>query len=473
MSFRNKRGKLIIEDNDYFTYWNSLCLYIRESYMYGIPFTPTSPHFLDIGIMGNCSNNCRNCYMQNYKNNNHMPFKTFKKIIDDNKNLLQISLGGAGNSIEHPEIEKMIEYARKKEIIVNTTINIPKNVSDKQYEIINSFDAVGLSTFDFNSTKNIMNFLSKINECEMKCKFVLHVVVGNNLYNNIIKNIYETKISDILFLAYKENKKIISDPRKKWEYNGNFVFKNDNQQKDFNKLLSVLRHYCTIGVDSCLAPYIMPDIFEPNIPLDICDSGIWSAYISPEGKYHKCSCYQDKGEKSWVELYNQDYSECDFINSFGSKRKINQPILTCKLGYMTNSSSSSYMVFSNKDKDLKLPVISIDKYFRQTRPFANMYDKDNYNLKDFYNDNKVLIKCSLNDWGAYVANSVFNDIINKDCNYYQNFYDLNKLTKEILDKKLNIYYLVSDRDDIEGKTYFSKEDISDKDIIFIRASVEH
>lgn len=470
MSFQNKRGKLIIENKNNFTYWNNICIYVRDSYKNGIPFTPISPHFLDIGIMGNCQNNCRNCYMQNYKNNKHMTFKTFKKIIDDNKNLLQISLGGTGNPIDHPDIKEMIQYAREKGIIVNATINIPQNVSDKQHEIIDNFDAVGLSTFDFSAKKNIINYLSKIDKYNMNCKFILHVVVGNTLPSDLLKDIYEIKIYDILFLAYKECKKIVLDPKKKNKYFNNYVFKDDNHQKNFNKLLSVLSNNFTIGIDSCLAPYVIPSIFKTNIPLDICDGGIWSAYIDTEGKYHKCSCYQNNGEKNWIDLYNQEYFECDFIHSFGSKRKIKQPLLTCKLGYMTNSSSASYIVFANKNEKFKLPIVSINEYFRTNRPFSSSNDKDEYYLKDFYNNNKVLIKCSLDDWGAYVANEVFQNIIYKDKNYYKCYYKLNELTKKIIDEKLNIYYLVADRDDSEGKTLYSKEDISDHDIILIKVS---
>ena len=79
------------------------------------------PYALMIEPSDLCNLNCSICYTQKIKrkrNHNFLSFNEFKKIIDNAKNYcVYINLWIAGEPLLNKELERMISYANKKNII--------------------------------------------------------------------------------------------------------------------------------------------------------------------------------------------------------------------------------------------------------------------------------------------------------------------------------------------------------------------
>jgi pyrroloquinoline quinone biosynthesis protein E len=87
-------------------------------------FAAYLPFVLDIEPTTFCNFRCRMCHVAEPDfAHRHMSFDLFKKIIDDNAQLIKIHLQGMGEPLLCPHLFEMICYANKKRILVQTTTN--------------------------------------------------------------------------------------------------------------------------------------------------------------------------------------------------------------------------------------------------------------------------------------------------------------------------------------------------------------
>lgn len=472
VDWKEKKGKLIIDKNEngenIFTFCNMNSTYVRHN-EYCIP----SLHFLDIGIMGSCKYNCSYCYMKN-KHTQDMSFETFKKIINDNPNLFQISLGGAGNPIDHPEVANMIKYAKNKNMLVNTTVNMSsKSFSSKEkFDILNKFDGIGIS-YPHSDIKLIKQFMKKyFHYINGTPRITLHVILGITPLEEICQFLQEiNNINNVLFLANKTDK----------------IFKNIHEHDKFIDFILTNYESINIGIDSCLAKFIDFKKFEntinnlynnnPNykniynfynkMALEKCDGAKYSAYISPDGKYHICSILCDKnGYNSYDELYEKYLYKDEFCkDKFKDKSYENEiykhQSLIIKHGFMTNSSSASYFIFSKTDENIKIPKINIENINIENNIFYK-YFNDKQKKLTIVNCNKMAIKIDIDNWASYVS---------LVCSQYKNqieFFSL--LTQQIINNDLIPYYYVCQRETED----FDIQKICENDqTIYLKAGEEH
>lgn len=84
------------------------------------------PFIMDIEVTNHCNLECKMCHHQLMRRKKgFMSFELFKKIIDEasEKGVKGIRFIRAGEPFLHPQIFEMIEYTKKKDILVHITTN--------------------------------------------------------------------------------------------------------------------------------------------------------------------------------------------------------------------------------------------------------------------------------------------------------------------------------------------------------------
>ena len=82
------------------------------------------PFVLDIEPTTFCNFKCRMCHVSDPDFvHHHMPLDLFKRIINDNPQLIKIHLQGMGEPLLCPQLFDMISYADRKRILIQTTTN--------------------------------------------------------------------------------------------------------------------------------------------------------------------------------------------------------------------------------------------------------------------------------------------------------------------------------------------------------------
>ena len=89
------------------------------------------------------------------KNKGYMKFELFKKIIDETKDhIYDINIHHRGEALLHPELPKMIEYAKKSGIKVKLHTNATQITKDKGLQLLNSgLDLISFSFEGFEKRK--------------------------------------------------------------------------------------------------------------------------------------------------------------------------------------------------------------------------------------------------------------------------------------------------------------------------------
>ncbi|MBN2795254.1 MAG: radical SAM protein [Clostridia bacterium] len=276
------------------------------------PFRGSYPHLLDVGIMGHClhgiSGKCGasgvQCYQSgNIKQEPHMSFENFKKLIDESENqTFQIALGGRGDPDQHPDFLKMIRYAKEHNIVPNFTTSGYGLDFKILPEVKKYCGAVAVSYYrNYYTSRAIEALLAH------GIKTNIHFVLGNNTIDEAIDWIENKKIPSginrVIFLLHKpvgngEQSNVLSfdDPKVKYFYS---LF---NQEE--NCLMA--------GFDTCTAPALIH--FADKIAkssYDTCEGGRFSAYVTPDFKLLPCSF--DGRQKYAVDLTK--YSVKEAFNS--------------------------------------------------------------------------------------------------------------------------------------------------------------
>lgn len=139
---------------------------------------PYLPVRLWIELTSDCNYKCVMCPNKELKKEDkgYLDFSLYKKIINESQEFIfDVNLAHRGESLLHPQVAEMIDYAKKRNIFTRLHTNGSLLTEEKSYEIIQagldrlsfSFDGYDKETYerirkqgDFDKTiKNIIRFL--------------------------------------------------------------------------------------------------------------------------------------------------------------------------------------------------------------------------------------------------------------------------------------------------------------------------
>jgi MoaA/NifB/PqqE/SkfB family radical SAM enzyme len=251
------------------------------------PFVLDFPSLMDIGIMGNCLNNCAFCYQGENKGAN-MKLEDYKKIIDEAEPyVMQVALGGKGDPNLHENFKEIVEYTRSRNIIPNYTTS-GNNLSDEQVEISKLCGAVAVS--DYNQEFSY-RAISKLGSAKIKSN--IHFVYSRSRSERAFeilkgRDVWEGKVdleklNAVIFLLFK--------PQGRGK-NLTHEIPTEEQIKVFASLVNEHKTKFKIWVDRCLVNKIKKlNMFpkEQEQFVDTCEGSRASVYVSPDMKLIPCS----------------------------------------------------------------------------------------------------------------------------------------------------------------------------------------
>lgn len=256
------------------------------------------PEILDIEVTTQCKKGCTFCYKANTSHGTNMSFETFKTILDKMPiTLTQIAFGVDAYAESNPDLWKMMEYARSKDIIPNLTVaNINQETAEK---IASLAGACAVSRYE--NKDECYDSVKRLTDLGMK-QVNIHMMISKETYNQAIDTIQDIRddsrlkdLNAIVFLSLKKKGR------------GKIGF-TSLTQNEFNILCDFAR-VCKInyGFDSCGSSKYLKYIESSDMNnkekenqrqcIEPCESSCFSAYINVDGEYSPCS-FCDK-EKNW------------------------------------------------------------------------------------------------------------------------------------------------------------------------------
>jgi len=273
------------------------------------------PEILDIEITTKCMGPgeklCPFCYKGNTPNGTNMSFDTFKQILDRMPSILQIAFGADAQCKSNPDIWKMMEYCRSKNVVPNITI---ADIDDETAD--NLLKYVGACAVSRYSNKDICyDSIKKLTDRGLK-QTNMHFMISKETYNQAIETIHDCvndprldKLNAIVFLSLKTK--------------GRGTGFTPLTQEEFNTLMDeCIKHKVPFGMDSCSAHkylnYIKdkPELKNTEFSVEPCESSCFSSYISVDGEFFPCSFLENIGDfkeginvleyKSFNEIWNHE-----------------------------------------------------------------------------------------------------------------------------------------------------------------------
>lgn len=507
-----KKGKLIV-DGPHYTYWNSQSLvYVRDGGEYDRSLV--GPHFLDLGIMGTCTQQCHGCYMRSKSGIPNMSVHAIDEVLYGMRHsLCQVAFGGAGDPVDHshfsylvragirqvpgPDLEEfiaaarnpdlttqsMVQYGQEQDKLMTISRCVTINPRDRAFTPekvaeMAKFTAVGLScgpASGYDSTKNITRLLRMADELpyDLRPRFVLHLIVGarhNDLTRFLHLLTYES-VTGVLFLA---NKRDLGDPDARFES----PFDDRDQQRVFWESVSKVHAVLPkrIAVDSCLAPLVDLDLFPSasRSLLHPCDAGRFSVYVDPCRGMWTCSC-GDQPVKSWSAVLEKA-QVCAALQPLPGQPSFRRagalpakrvewpnPKVVIQRGPMTNSSSTSYFVVASAETPFKLRVLD---FVERAKLAAT--DPGCSGEFSWYKNNCRLVEITLDEWASYCALAIADSQQPEKAKA-----ELDQYTRRLVENGDKAYYLVAKRDDggVEPMR-FVREDVSDDATILMQTAGE-
>jgi hypothetical protein len=244
---------------------------------------------LDIEVTTKCAGPggkpCPFCYKSNTPNGINMSFETFKTILDKMpKMLTQIAFGADAQATSNPDLFKMMEYARLKEIIPNITVaDISDETADRLVKLCGAVAVSRYADYDicYDSVKKLSDRgLKQVN---------IHFMLSRETFEEAFKTIDDYQKDDrlkglnaIVFLSLKQK--------------GRGVKYNTITQEEFKKLIDyAFEKNAPIGFDSCSAHKFLNAVKDREnykqleMLAEPCESSCFSSYIDVNGIFFPCS----------------------------------------------------------------------------------------------------------------------------------------------------------------------------------------
>jgi MoaA/NifB/PqqE/SkfB family radical SAM enzyme len=186
---------------------------------------PQYPELIDLRITNQCEHGCPFCFMDSKANQKHADINELEMFVNNLKIMTEFSIGG-GNVLLYPELEKLLQFIKRRGHIVNVTINVKdceKVMTDKKIRsiFIKYVDGIGVSVFCLDDVKtfcqfeeffdNAMKSIRKNDDYIGDSNFkymTMHIVpeyLGFEKTMEIMDYVRkERRLSRILLLGYKE-----------------------------------------------------------------------------------------------------------------------------------------------------------------------------------------------------------------------------------------------------------------------------
>ena len=253
-------------------------------------YCPFGDEILDIEVSTICHNNCPFCYKTNTSEGENMSFENFKIIVDKLPPVITQIAFGIGDINANPDLWKMMEYSRSKNIIPNITIN-GKFLTDNILLNLKKYcGAVAVSLYD---KETCFNVIKKLTDLDMN-QINIHCLLSEETYDkcmNILANKFNgeprlKKLNAIVFLWLKP----------KGERN---TFHQLKDKEKFKKLVNyALNNNISIRFDSCSSSNFLNVIKDTCSKekydkyyqmVEPCESTLFSYYINTKGIGYPCS----------------------------------------------------------------------------------------------------------------------------------------------------------------------------------------
>lgn len=279
--------------------------------VYNFHCTPNENYFSENMLV-------HNCYKMNNPNGKNMSLETFKQVIDrmlptdEQAGITQVAFGADATGTSNPDMFKMMDYCREKEITPNITLaDISDEIAD---ELIKRVGAVAVSRYDdadvcYDSVKKLTDRgLTQTN---------IHVMISEETYDNAMQTMKDykederlSKLNAIVFLSLKTK--------------GRGVGHHQLSQEKFNSLIEyAFANEVPIGFDSCSAHKFLTaikgrkDYKQLSQCVEACESTLLSSYISVDAEFFPCS-FAEKTEGWETGINVLEYES--FINVWNHER---------------------------------------------------------------------------------------------------------------------------------------------------------
>lgn len=275
-------------------------------------FSPIGPEILDIEVSTICHKACSWCYKSNTAKGKNMSFDTFKEILDKiPDNLTQVAFG-VGDIDANPDLWKMMDYCREKNVVPNITIN-GEGIDSEIASRLSVCGAIAVSHYDNEKCFNTINLLK-----DAGCKQInIHKLLSNETFLNTLSLLSDyrlgilPKVNSIVLLSLKPI--------------GN---RNTMTQIDYNNFKVIveygMKHNIPLGFDSCSANNFLKVVEgSPSYPIyetlaEPCESTLFSMYVNVEGKAFPCS-FTEFGEGLEITNNFEDVWFSDLFKDFRKK----------------------------------------------------------------------------------------------------------------------------------------------------------
>ena len=262
-------------------------------------YSEYGPEFVTIEICkgGDCIG-CDFCYKGNGRGQETklLSLSDFKKIVDKLPDTVNQVALGIMNIETNPEIWKMAEYLREKEISPLVTINGLAN--DRQIDLLGDlFDAVSVSIYKKYKDR-AMETLQKLSRKDMQVN--AHMVFHKENVSDVSLAIQEVDevvgVNSFVVVRYKDKNNNRFKAPGVQEYNLLF--------KDLIGKVSMPISFDTCSVDLLRST---PSLVDMRFKCEECEAGKFSCYINLKGKMFPCSFLEEESEKT--SLVDGDFME--------------------------------------------------------------------------------------------------------------------------------------------------------------------
>jgi hypothetical protein len=241
---------------------------------------------------GGCRGNCSFCYKghTNSKRQIHMTLITLKGVLDKLPITITQIAFGICDIDSHPQFFEILEETRNRGIVPNFTnsgVGVTWNLAKRTAELCG---AVAVSV-NMNHPVVAYEAINKFTNVSDKLQVNIHYMLSEETYDGVFQLIKDIKELDLLkqfkgaivFLCYKDKQ-------------NNPNYHSVRSIEKYKRLIEdVQNNGINIGFDSCSAQMYLATIkgsqdeYLLSQYVELCESGLFSAYINCKGKYFPCS----------------------------------------------------------------------------------------------------------------------------------------------------------------------------------------
>lgn len=158
-------------------------------------FKPSFPECIDMNITYKCDGHCPYCYINGDVNNDHCDFNKYTAILDSIHPFTELAING--NDLTHPDLFKLLNRMKDRQVIVNMTVN--QRHFEQNFDLLSDLTNKGLiKGLGVSLTTTTPDFINKVLEFD---NLVIHVINGVTYANDIFELM--NKGIKILILGYK------------------------------------------------------------------------------------------------------------------------------------------------------------------------------------------------------------------------------------------------------------------------------